>query len=64
MGDVVEITVARRTRRPTRRAAEADGPATVVLFTGVRIERWDDRAPPAGDRPGSRPSSRRRRRPS
>ena len=64
MGDVVEITDARRTRRPRRRAAETEGPAMVVLFTGVRIERWDDRTPPASDRPGTRPSSRRRRRPS
>ena len=63
MGNVVEIEDARRTR-PRRRGTEEGGPATVVLFTGVRIERWDDRAPPAGDRPGTRPSSRRRRRPS
>jgi hypothetical protein len=64
MGDVVHITAARRTRRPDRRDGESLGPATVVLFTGIRIERWGERDFGRGpdEAPTNRPTSPKRRR--
>ncbi len=51
MGDVVKLTPAPR-RRPEMRAS---GPATVLLYTGIRIERVAEpanfapvQAPPSG----------------
>lgn len=64
MGDVVHITAARRSRRPERRADEAREPATVALFTGIRVERWGERDLGSGpeEAPTNRPTSPKRRR--
>lgn len=62
MGDVVRLTDARRSHRPIRREEEKIGPATVSLFTGIRIERWDDRDGGPDAAPETRPPSPRRRR--
>lgn len=61
MGDVVNLATVRRRIHPARvdRSARL---GEIVLFTGVRIERWED---PAGDRTGvetdRRPRTPRRR---
>ena len=62
MGDVVQISQARRSR--PRRPAETDVPAeaTIAFFTGVRIERWSDRETDPVDTPRKRPTSPRSRR--
>lgn len=61
MGDVVVLTTDRRPPRP-RRSARRDEDATVALFTGVRIERWDD-PPPRTPAPGDEPTTPGGRRP-
>jgi hypothetical protein len=62
MGDVVQLSEARRSHRPLHRATEPAGPATIALFTGVRIERWCERDPEPVDAPRTRPTTPRRRR--
>ncbi len=61
MGDVVNLATLRRRIRPAR-ADRSDRLGEIVLFTGVRIERWED---PATDGTGvetdRRPRSPRRR---
>lgn len=61
MGDVVQMTEVRRSYRLLRRDP-TDGPATVALFTGVRVERWGERDPDPTDAPRNRPTTPRRRR--
>ena len=64
MGDVVQISEARRRRRRHRPETEVSEGGTIALFTGVRIERWGDPETDPGDPPRHRttPSRRRRRR--
>jgi len=62
MGDVVQLSEARRSHRPFRRDTTPAGPATIALFTGVRIEHWSECAPEPVDAPRTRPTTPRRRR--
>jgi len=57
MGDVVQLSDARRSRPRIRPATDASVRGAVALFTGVRIERWGDRQPDAGDAPKTRPTA-------
>jgi hypothetical protein len=62
MGDVVDLTEARRMRPHRRSEIEISEPGTIALFTGVRIEHWDERDPRSGGSPHTRPTPPRRRR--
>lgn len=61
MGDVVFLTKVRR-RAPMRRAEDGDRRGEIALFTGVRVERWNEPSPIECDAPRpSRPGRPRRR---
>lgn len=59
MGDVVQLSEVRRSCRRARDTSEITEPATIVLFTGVRVEHW---AEPVADPDETAPRTPRRRR--
>lgn len=61
MGDVVSLTEVRR-RAPRRRAVDGDRRGEVALFTGVRVERWNEPSSIDSDAPRPSRSGRPRRR--
>ena len=41
MGTLVDLAAARREGRRRSVAADAEGTAEIVIFPGIRVQRWD-----------------------
>lgn len=62
MGEVVRLQRDEEPRRSAKRADAGRAPCQILIFTGVRYERWTDESTPPSPAPAPAPASKRRRR--